>query len=158
MTRLHIPVPLRWGDLDAYGHVNNVEILRLVEEARIRALWRASVDADDEPVPTALLELDANSDILSLVARTEIEYLAPMPYTSAPVDVELWIGRLGTASIEICLELFSPTLISPRVLYARAATTMVIVDAESGRPMRIPTHLREGWDPYLDDPLKFTRR
>jgi acyl-CoA thioester hydrolase len=158
LTRLHIPASLRWGDLDAYGHVNNVTMLRLVEEARIRAFWRASVDADEIPIPTALLELDANSELLSLVARTEIEYLAPMPYTSAPIDVELWIGRLGGASIDICLELFSPPGASERVLYARAATTMVTVDAESGRPKRIPDHLREGWAPYTDEPLVFTRR
>ena len=40
MARLHIPIPLRWGDLDAYGHINNVEMLRLLEEARIQAFWR----------------------------------------------------------------------------------------------------------------------
>ena len=30
-------VPLRWSDMDAYGHVNNVQYLRLLEEARITA-------------------------------------------------------------------------------------------------------------------------
>ena len=33
MTRLHVPVPVRWADLDAYGHVNNVAVLRLLAEA-----------------------------------------------------------------------------------------------------------------------------
>ena len=37
--RLSMPVALRWADLDAYGHVNNVEVLRLLEEARIAAFW-----------------------------------------------------------------------------------------------------------------------
>ena len=156
--RLHVPLPLRWGDLDAYGHVNNVETLRLVEEARIRAFWRASVDADETPFPTALLDLDAHSEIWSLVARTEIEYLAPMPYTSAPIVVELWLGRLAGASIDVCFELYSPVGVVPRVLYARAATTIVTVDAASGRPTRIPSELRAGWAPYVDEPVIFTRR
>ena len=39
MTRLHVPIQLRWGDLDAYGHVNNAEMLHLLEEARIAAFW-----------------------------------------------------------------------------------------------------------------------
>ncbi|MFE4477710.1 acyl-CoA thioesterase, partial [Kitasatospora sp. NPDC056789] len=32
--------PLRWADMDAYGHVNNVVFLRYLEEARIDFLFR----------------------------------------------------------------------------------------------------------------------
>ena len=28
-----VNVPLRWSDMDAYGHVNNVQFLRLLEDA-----------------------------------------------------------------------------------------------------------------------------
>jgi acyl-CoA thioester hydrolase len=158
-VRLHIPLPLRWGDLDAYGHINNVETLRLIEEARVRAFWRsADADADPNPQPTAVLDLTADSTIWSLVSRSEVEYLVPMPYTRAPIDVEVWLGRLGGASIEICFELYSPEGVEPRVLYARAATAIVTVDAASGRPMRIPAHLREQWAPYIEQPLTFSRR
>ena len=31
--RLHIPIHLRWGDLDAFNHVNNTSMLKLLEEA-----------------------------------------------------------------------------------------------------------------------------
>src|SRR5665647_2574121 len=55
MTRLHVPVPVRWADLDAYGHVNNVAVLGLLEEARIAAFWRHPEGA--EPAwPTAILD------------------------------------------------------------------------------------------------------
>lgn len=158
MTRLHIPLPLRWGDLDAYGHINNVETLRLVEEARVRAFWHATGEDRSDALPTAMLELSADSDVWSLVARTEIEYLLPMPYTSAPIDVEVWLGRMGGASIEVCFELYSPVSVTPRRLYARAATTIVTVDAASGRPTRFPPHLSEVWSPYREDPIAFTRR
>ena len=30
-----VNVPLRWSDMDAYGHVNNVQFLRLLEDARV---------------------------------------------------------------------------------------------------------------------------
>jgi acyl-CoA thioester hydrolase len=157
--RLHIPIPLRWGDLDAYGHINNVETLRLIEEARVRAFWRsADADADPNPQPTAVLDLTADSTIWSLVSRSEVEYLIPMPYTRAPIDVEVWLGRLGGASIEICFELYSPQGVEPRVLHARAATSIVTVDAASGRPTRIPALLRERWAPYIEEPVQFTRR
>lgn len=32
-----VQIHLRWGDMDAYGHVNNVQIVRLMEEARVLA-------------------------------------------------------------------------------------------------------------------------
>ncbi len=158
MTRLSTPIHLRWGDLDAYGHINNVEMLRIVEEARVRTFWRAPDDSLEPAPPTAVLELNADSEVWSLVSRTEIEYLLPMPYTSAPIDVEVWLGRLGGASIDVCFELFSPSGVTPRLLYARAATTIVTVDAASGRPTRIPKHLTEAWAPYREDPIRFTRR
>ena len=31
MTRLHVPTRVRWSDLDAYRHVNNASMLRLLE-------------------------------------------------------------------------------------------------------------------------------
>jgi len=160
-VRLHIPIPLRWGDLDAYGHINNVEMLRLLEEARVRSFWRADdlVGGGDPGLPpTAVLDLTADSTIWSLVSRSEIEYLIPMPYSRAPIDVEVWIGRLGGASLDICFELYSPIGVEPRVLYARAATEIVTVDAASGRPTRIPAELRQQWAAYLEQPLAFTRR
>ena len=161
MTRLHIPIPLRWDDLDAYGHINSVETLRLVEEARVRAFWHASDDkrsAGRDELPTAVLELNSDSDVWSLVSRTEVEYLLPMPYTSAPIDVEVWLGRLGGALIEVCFELFSPSGATPRLLHARAATTIVTVDAASGRPTRFPPHLNKVWAAYREEPITFRRR
>ena len=37
--RLTVPIGLRWSDFDAYAHVNNAEMFRLLEEARIQAFW-----------------------------------------------------------------------------------------------------------------------
>ena len=35
-----VHVPLRWSDMDAYGHVNNVQFLRLLEDARVTGFER----------------------------------------------------------------------------------------------------------------------
>ena len=76
----------------------------------------------------------------------------------APIDIELWIGRIGGASIEICYELFSPEGVQPRVLFTRAATTLVMVTASTGKPQRIGEDLREAWSPYVEAPVEFTKR
>lgn len=160
MTRLHVPIPLRWSDFDAYAHVNNAEMLRLLEEARIQAFWRPDHTSDPgAPVSaTAILDARPGAETVGLIARQEIEYLAPIPYMRAPVDIEMWIGRLGGASIEICYEVYSPAGVQPRVLFTRAATTLVMVTAATGRPQRIGEDLRAAWEPYVEEPVQFAKR
>ena len=157
MTRLHISIPLRWSDFDAYAHVNNAEMLRLLEEARIQAFWRpdAGAAAGSE---TAVLDARPGAETISLIARQEIEYVAPIPYMRAPIDIELWFGRIGGASAEVNYELYSPVGVTPRVLFTRAATTLVMVTAATGRPQRISDDLRTAWSPYLEDPVAFSKR
>lgn len=157
MTRIHVAIPLRWSDFDAYAHVNNAEMLRLLEEARIEAFWRPD-SADHPAAPTAVLDARPGAEVITLIARQEIEYLAPIPYQRTPIDVELWIGRIGGASLDICYELYSPPGVSPRVLYTRAMTTLVMAGVPDGRPRRISDELREVWAGYVEAPVEFSKR
>ncbi|MEP6478506.1 MAG: thioesterase family protein [Rhodoglobus sp.] len=157
MTRIHVAIPLRWSDFDAYAHVNNAEMLRLLEEARIQAFWRPD-EGSDPGADTAILDARPGAEVISLIARQEIEYLAPIPYMRAPIDIEMWIGRIGGASLEICYELFSPVGVAPRILFTRAATTLVMVTAATGKPQRITDDLRAVWAPYVEEPVAFTKR
>lgn len=156
MTRLHVPIALRWSDFDAYAHVNNAEMLRLLEEARIQAFWRPDDGASGHP--TAVLDARPGAETISLIARQEIEYLRPIPYMRSPIDIELWVGHVGGASLLICYELFSPEGVEPRVLYTKAATTLVMVDAATGTPRRITDDLREILVDYVEAPVEFTKR
>ena len=161
MSRIHVPISLRWSDIDAYGHVNNAEMLRLLEEARIQVFW-----ADESaPAPASSLVLAGGPGAAThtLIAAQQIEYLAPAPFQRRPLDVQLWIGRLGGASIEICYEVWSPREVDAadtvaQTLYARAATTLVLVDAQTGRPQRLSAEQREAWSAHLDDPVTFRSR
>lgn len=157
--RLHVPTPLRWSDLDAYGHVNNARMLSLLEEARIQAFW-VSDDTSEHAVgaSTAVLDATPGANTITLIARQEVEYLAPIPYQRQPVDIELWIGHMGGASLDVCYEVYSPAGIDPRVLYTRAVTTIVLVDATTERPRRIDDRERAAWEPYLGEPIEFRRR
>jgi acyl-CoA thioester hydrolase len=157
--RLHVPTPLRWSDLDAYGHVNNARMLSLLEEARIQAFW-VSDDTSEHAVgaSTAVLDATPGATTITLIARQEVEYLAPIPYQRQPVDIELWIGHMGGASLDVCYEVYSPAGNTPRVLYTRAVTTIVLVDAETERPRRMSDAERGAWQPYVGDTIEFRRR
>ncbi|MBI9115065.1 acyl-CoA thioesterase [Sanguibacter suaedae] len=165
MTRLHVPVRLRWSDLDAYGHVNNVEVLRLLEEARISAFWAHPEAEEVDAWPTAVLESGPAATSHTLVARQEIEYLRPLAYTRAPVRVEMWLGRVAGASLDVCYEIHGDVPGTPRTgptlgeqPFVRASTTIVVTDAASGRPRRITAQERLAWQPYVEPPVVFRRR
>ena len=69
--RIHVPIPLRWSDFDAYAHVNNAEMLRLLEEARVFAFW---VDGDlADPVQaqwsTAVIDAGPQADTKSVISH-----------------------------------------------------------------------------------------
>ncbi|MFB3979355.1 acyl-CoA thioesterase [Microbacterium proteolyticum] len=158
-ARVHVPIPLRWGDLDALGHVNNTSMLKLLEEARLRAFWRG--DGPGESLPTAVFDmsvLESGGERATLIARQEIEYLRPVPYSQRPLDVRLWIGAMGGSSADICFEVFSPAGENEPVLYARATAVVVLVDTASGRPIRWTETERAAWAPYIGDPIEYRRR
>lgn len=155
--RLSMPIALRWADLDAYGHVNNVEVLRLLEEARIAAFWRHGAD----PAPTAVLESGPDAASHTFVAAVEVEYLLALDYHRDPVTVELWLGHLGGASIDVCYRILAPA--DPQrpgelVPHVHARTTIVVVDAATGRPRRLSAEERAAWEPYVEEPVAFRRR
>jgi acyl-CoA thioester hydrolase len=167
MARIDVPIQLRWNDLDAYGHVNNAAMLVLLEEARIAAFWSHPETADtrraDAP-PTAVLDAGPHSDLATLVARNEIEYLRPLSYRRAPVHVVLWVGHLGGASLDVCYEVQDVPPGAPAAdgttaeVYVRATTTVVLVDAATGSPRRIGDRERAAWEPYLEEPVQLRRR
>ena len=154
--RLHIPIHLRWGDLDAFNHVNNTSMLKLLEEARVRAFWRPG--EGEEGPSTAVLETGIENGALTLIARQEIEYLAPVPYQRHPLEVQMWFGKLGGSSIEVCYEVYNDPSFDERILYARSTAIIVLVDAASGQPQRITPEMREAWSPYVGEPIAYARR
>lgn len=181
MNRILVPVPLRWGDLDAYGHVNNVAVLQLLEEARIAAFWRHPEVGDQARTwPSAILDAGPGAGTHTLVARQEIEYLLPIDYRRRPLTVEMWLGHLGGASIEVCYQLtdqLADPLTGPaiaitdaadeadegtaartRSVYVQATTTLVLIDATTARPRRITHAERAVWEPFLAAPVAMRRR
>ena len=162
MARLEIPVQLRWSDMDAYAHVNNVEMLRLLEEARIEVFWQHPVGPDGERPetrPTAVIDAGPGAHVSTFIAHQEIQYVKPLGYRRSPVVVELWIGHLGGASLDVCYQVRDLPAADPAsVVYARAVTTLVLVDSATGSPTRIGPDERAAWQPYLEEPVAIRRR
>ena len=70
-------VPVRWSDMDAFGHVNNARFLTLYEEARCELFF-------GQAHKHGLDSFEAGT----VVARHEIDYVRPVDYGD-PLRIEL---------------------------------------------------------------------
>ena len=53
---------IRWGDMDAMGHVNNAVYFRYIEQARID--WLGSIDSSPEPTGDGPVIINAHCTFL----------------------------------------------------------------------------------------------
>ncbi|MDL9937274.1 thioesterase family protein [Gordonia sp. ABSL1-1] len=135
--RLDVELHLRWGDMDINNHINNVQFARLFEEARVRCFrtWRS-----DHPWGVAML-----------VARQDIEFAAPLHYTTEPIVARACVSRVGRSSFAMAMRLIDPA----GTVCASAETTMVVTDKTTGRPMEIPAEMRTLLTERLGEPISF---
>jgi acyl-CoA thioester hydrolase len=119
-----VDVPLRWADLDPYGHVNNVAVVGLLEQARILAMWDGS-----EP---ALPALDPASAVQVVVADVHVTYVRPITLDVPAARVAVSVESVGGASFVLAYEVSAAG-----VLCAQASTTLALVDAATGAPVRL---------------------
>ncbi|MFJ2741985.1 acyl-CoA thioesterase [Streptomyces sp. NPDC087440] len=135
MARHIYSCPLRWSDMDAFGHVNNVVFLRYLEEARIDFMFRLAPG-----------EGSASFTGGSVVARHEIDYVRPLVHRHEPVRIESWVTKIGAASLTIAYEIKDPEQV-----YVRASTVVVPFNLAEGRPRRISAEEKSFLLEYLDD-------
>ncbi|MFF5444604.1 acyl-CoA thioesterase [Streptomyces sp. NPDC012888] len=138
MTRHIYRCPLRWSDMDAFGHVNNVVFLRYLEEARIDFMFRLAPGNGSQSFQGG-----------SVVARHEIDYKRPLVHRHEPVVIESWVTKIGAASLTIAYEVKDAE--GSDTVYVRASTVVVPFDLESQRPRRISDEERSFLQEYVDD-------
>ena len=154
MARVHVDLALRWGDQDAYGHINNVAYARYLEEARVRMF---GLGATRERTGLEKHFGGGGPDGLKmLVANQTIEFVSVLDYSDAPVTVEVWVGRIGGPSLELHYELLDGSSEARRVV-ARAITTVVTTDGRTLKPMRLSPEARASMTPWTDTPLQLRR-
>ena len=112
---------VRRGDVDEHGLVRDVAFFEFLQEARIKFLMG--------------LHTRGQHWSHHVVARTDVDFLEPLPHRREPYAVRSWIGHVGTRSFTIQAEVLD----GDRVL-ARAAVVMVIFDMETQRPDRHGRH------------------
>lgn len=133
MARHRYDAALRWSDIDALGHVNNVAYLSLLQEARV-GLYAARLGTIDWQETGAV------------VARHEIEYATPLTFRAEPVPIDVWVTRVGTTSYTLAYEIRDDDAV-----YARASTVMVKWDLLAGRPKPLDDEERRVLESLRDE-------
>jgi acyl-CoA thioester hydrolase len=85
-------MPVRWGDMDALGHVNNIVYLQYFEQSRIE--WAESLGR----------ALDQKGESMILL-KSIVTYLKPLVYP-AELAVRLYAGAVGGSSFTLYNDLF----------------------------------------------------
>ncbi|MEU6854061.1 thioesterase family protein [Actinacidiphila alni] len=135
MARHIFHCPLRWADMDAFGHINNVVFLRYLEEARIDFMFRLAPGEGSVSFTGG-----------SVVARHEIDYLRPLVHRHEPVTIETWVADISAASLTVHYEVKDG-----ETVYVRASTVVVPYNLAAGRPRRISAEEKSFLLRYLDD-------
>ncbi len=119
-------IPTRWGDNDAYGHVNNVVYYSYF----------------DTVVNTYLIEGGAldiqNSPVIGLAVESLCTFKKEITYPET-VDAGLRVGRLGKTSVRYEIGLFRNGEDDPA---ATGYFVHVYVDRETRKPVSLPDALR----------------
>jgi acyl-CoA thioester hydrolase len=128
-----VPFKVRLYELDSLGHVNNAVYLRYCEQAAMEA---------SESVGYTL-EKYREKGWIWVIKHTILEHVAPAFYGDI-IEVTTWISQITPAST------FREYLLTRQgdgALIARARSRWVLLDAESGRPLRMPAEMRELFRP-----------
>ena len=115
---------VRWGDLDAFGHVNNATYLIYAQEARFA--W------------SKMLEM--------VVARAEVDFIAPIYTGDIYIDVEIWVNKVGNSSFGVTYEMKNGD-----ELLARVKTVQVTVSMHTKKSRPINDAERDFLNKYLEE-------
>jgi len=115
---------VRWGDLDAFGHVNNATYLVYAQEARYT--WSKMIEM--------------------VVARAEVDFIAPIYTGDIFIDVEIWVNKIGNSSFGLTYEMKN----GDEVL-ARIKTVQVTVSMETKKSRPLMDSEREFLTKYLEE-------
>lgn len=127
-------LPVLWGDMDDFGHVNNIIYLKWCETSRVelfREIWNLkSLKMQD------IMEKEGMGPIL---ANFNMNYKIPIQYPDM-ITVKTRITSIGNTSFGVGHELFSKT--NKDKIVARGESVIVMIDYKSGKKSTIDDNNR----------------
>jgi acyl-CoA thioester hydrolase len=121
--------PIRWGDMDMMGHVNNTIYFRYLETARIA--WLEQIEGAPDPVGIGPVIINAHCTFLK-----QLKY-------PGEIEVSTWVGPPGRSSFEMTHEI---RLVGPEgqpgAVHAEGGSKIVWVDLQAEKSVPLPDAVR----------------
>lgn len=131
--RYSVSIPVRWMDLDAYGHVNNAVYYAMMDQAVTIYIVEAGVIAM------------GTSPSIGLCVASACDFHQSIEFPEV-VDARLRVARLGDKSVRYEIGLFRPGQDDPA---ATGHFVHVYVDRETRRPVSLTPEQRDALAPLL---------
>ena len=123
-----VTLPVLWGDMDAFGHVNNTIHIRWFESSRVAYLEEAGM--------SELMKAEKFGPIL---AGINCNYRRQVTYPDT-IKVDASVVRVGRSSMTIAHRIYSS---QQGAFVADGESVVVVFDYEKQRPVRVPQEFRE---------------
>lgn len=120
-------MPIRWGDMDAYGHVNNTVYFRYMEQARVE--WITSLGYEVAPGRESMLMMNGFCN-----------FYKQLSYPGALI-LKTSIGAIGRTSMDVYTSMALSA--APDEEAAIGGATMVWVDLTTNKSAPWPEHILE---------------
>lgn len=119
-------IPIRWGDMDAMGHVNNAVYFRYMETLRID--WFQHIGVRPEGL-----------DIGPIIVNAFCNFIKQLAY---PGDVlaRNYVGAIGRSTIDTYATL--ERVDQPGVIHSVGGATVVWSDFKAQKSVPVPDHIR----------------
>lgn len=119
-------IPMRWGEMDAYGHLNNTYYFRYAEQARVDWL-------DLHNIPCG-----PQSGSGPVLINTSCTFRLPLTYP-ATVEVKVFVEEVGRSSFTTRFEMRP---VGDERLHAEGFAKIVWIDTNTGKSMALPDPVR----------------
>jgi acyl-CoA thioester hydrolase len=122
-------MPIRWGDMDAMGHVNNTVYFRYIEQARIS--WFDSIDCAPDPAGEGPVIVNAHCSFIK-----QLKY-------PGEIEVATLVGAPGRSSFEMTHQIrLLDAQGAPGVLHAEGGAKVVWVNFPTEKSTPLPDKIR----------------
>ncbi|MEZ6124664.1 MAG: thioesterase family protein [Planctomycetaceae bacterium] len=126
-----ICLPVQWGEMDAFGHVNNIVYLRWFESGRTDLLGRLTNEVTMDGKGTGPILVSLKCDYKKQLRFPDTVYIGSR------------VSRIGRTSADITHTVYSQEL---QAVAAEGLSVIVIFDYASQRPVRVPEALKLQFD------------
>ncbi len=149
-----VAIKLRYRDLNIAAHIDNVEAVRLTDEARFEFLRFAKLETQRgahtgllATLPPGVSELVAG---LSVDFRTEMKFDAYQPYVC-----RLWVSRIGNSSFDLSTQMRTAPGADPALV---CVASLVLRDAATGQAWQLDEATRALFTEFLGEPVSLRPR